>query len=325
MTRWVITPNPKLYHPPPTTGRDNGAFRPLDTDGCSRPPQMLQEAGIGNAFHRRQLLEYCHQLTLDIAKRQRVAPAPPHPGGAQLLAPSGASDIDMAGFVTYHPPHGSGEAGLGSPTTPTGRLTQRTHSAHPLKTPGATKTAVANTADNRQDQRGAAFPAEAGAGARLGTSTPNFGGALYPGRSSAGELDGKSGAAGGLGRVGPGGLRGTTVAVGAGVGPAWVRPPTSGGSAPGVAGALTGRDGRGGDDMARGADRGKPPLLGETQGSQLPGTAEKVVGALKSAADLAARLLPWPGNSAAELLGQLLDMTENAIINKRNWVTLVSG
>ena len=183
----------------------------------------------------------------------------------------------MAGFVTYHPPHGSGEAGLGSPTTPTARLTQRTHSAHPLKTRGGAMTSAVTTTADRQDQWGAAFPA--GAGARFGASTPNFGGALYPGRSSAGELEVKSGAPGGLGGVGPGGTReGAAGAVGAGYGP-----------------------------------------------SQLPGTAEKVVGALKSAAGLAARVLPWPGNSAAKLLGQLLEMTEKAIINKRNWVTLVSG
>ncbi len=34
------------------------------------------------------------------------------------------------------------------------------------------------------------------------------------------------------------------------------------------------------------------------------------------------QVLPWPGDAAASALSQLLVMTESAMVNKRNWVTL---
>ena len=100
---------------------------------------MLQDAGVDNAFHRRQLLEYCRQLTLDIAQRQRE-------GGAQGRGASGAGASGAAA-----------DSGIASQTIPkdrTGRMVSgggwadwrgggdhqaeqdlpppRTHSIHPL-------------------------------------------------------------------------------------------------------------------------------------------------------------------------------------------------
>eukprot|EP00798_Chlamydomonas_sp_ICE-L_P023915 gene23915-9486_t len=61
----------------------------------------------------------------------------------------------------------------------------------------------------------------------------------------------------------------------------------------------------------------KHAIIAEKQG-----LGQAAVAAAKEIASLAAKALPWPGDVAAAMLSQLLDMSEVAIINSRNWKLL---
>ena len=229
---------------------------------------MLQDAGVDNAFHRRQLLEYCRKLTVDIAQRQK---------DAVVRGGRGEGDADgLGGSVRPHDSAFGGDGGWtdwrglgkrGGDEEVVGKaefVPARVHSMHPI-----------------------AVAPKGSATGGLGASSVPLKGAAFEEPARAASVSWQA--------------RGITAATaGIGGGATSTHGPTSRmGSVPNLKHPENLQDQqlqRGGSSDARKGDKDADhdtQLLGadgEVQGTQVPGTAEKVVGALKNLTSMAAKV-----------------------------------